>query len=271
MATLERMSPRTAIVAAVCCAGLFAAPGAASAAADEPATPPGFTGEVDPWLDTRVAAPVMEDRPLQRSVRGEARAREAAESSGGEQPGDGMLVRQGIGDAAAAGSGGGGATASPLKSGWLRTTLSLAGVVALIVVLGYASRKLPGAQRGRRPGLIQVLSRTPLTARQSVYLLRVGPRLVLVGATADRLTRLDVVDNANLAAQIAGDAQRASADSADRAARDFNKKLASEAGRYAEDDGDDPSEAAVPSETRLLDVKQRLAGTLEKLRARRPA
>ncbi len=256
-------------MAAVCCAGVLIAQMAVSAAADEPATPSGIAGEADPWLDPRVAAPVMDDRPLQRSARGEARAREAAEASGGALAGDAASARHNAVEGT--GAAGPAASASPLQSGWLRTTLSLAGVVALIVVLGYASRKLPGAQRGRRPGLIQVLSRTPLTARQSVYLLRVGPRLVLVGATADRLTRLDVVDDANLAAQIAGDAQRASADSADRAARDFNKKLASEAGRYADDDGDDASEAAAPGETRLLDVKQRLAGTLEKLRARRPA
>jgi flagellar biogenesis protein FliO len=235
-----------AILAAVCCMGRQPLLGVAPAAADEPATSLGVAGEADPWLSSRVAAPVMEDRPLQRSARSIAR-HDAAEAANAN-------------DASTA--------ASPIKSGWLRTTLSLAGVVVLIVVLGYASRKLPMAQRGRRPGLIQVLSRTPLSARQSVYLLRVGPRLVMVGATGERLTRLDVVDDPNLTAQLAGDAQRSAPGSH---SREFDQRLASEAGRYAADDGDETAEESAPSETRLLDVKQRLAGALERLRARRPA
>ncbi|HMQ16262.1 MAG TPA: flagellar biosynthetic protein FliO, partial [Phycisphaerae bacterium] len=96
---------------------------------------------------------------------------------------------------------------------WLRTLGSLAAVVGLILLLawGYraAGRGGLAAIRARHPGVIEVVSRTPLAARQAVYLLRVGSRLVLVGQSGDRLSALHAFEDAELAARLAGDAARA--------------------------------------------------------------
>jgi flagellar biogenesis protein FliO len=94
-------------------------------------------------------------------------------------------------------------------SGWLRTFGSLAGVVLLILLLGWGYRVVAGGSRmslarSRRPELLQVLARTAVSARQSLCLVRVGPRIVLVGVAPDRLTALDVITDPATAAQLAG-------------------------------------------------------------------
>jgi flagellar biogenesis protein FliO len=124
------------------------------------------------------------------------------------------------------------------KRSWLRTIGALAGVVGLIVLLawGYraaASGGLSWANRSRRPGLIEVLSKTMLSPRQSLCLVRVGSRVVLVGQTQDRLCALDVIEDAGLAASLAGQALAGKPDSS---STEFQKALESEAGGYRNED-----------------------------------
>jgi flagellar protein FliO/FliZ len=90
---------------------------------------------------------------------------------------------------------------------WYRT-----GLGALAVVLGligglyvFARRWLPSARIGGDDGVMRVLGRTALSPRQSLALVRVGRRFVVVGVSPDRVDAVcDITDSdevADLAAQ----------------------------------------------------------------------
>lgn len=199
----------------------------------------GAAGEDDPWFAAGLTGPVSEERPLQRSA-----PREDAPS---EVKGD---VR------------------SNAIPGWLRTTLSLTAVVTLIVVLGFFSRRFPFIHRGKGRSVIEVISRTSLSAKQTLCLVRIGPRMVLIGAAGDRLTRLDVIDDPELTAELAGMAQQTTGRSSTRA---FSERLDDEAVAYAIGDGDERDADEQVSGPRLLDIKRKLAGTIRRLKAKRSA
>lgn len=130
---------------------------------------------------------------------------------------------------------------------WSRSLLSLAGVVGLILLLAWGYRmvmgeRISGLGRGRRPGVIEVVSRTTVAPRQSLCLVRVGPRMVLVGISSDGMRSLDVIDDPALAAQLAGDAEGARTGSSGDG---FRGVLAGEASAYKSTD--DRAPAAEPS------------------------
>jgi flagellar biogenesis protein FliO len=150
---------------------------------------------------------------------------------------------------------------------WLRTLGALAGVIGLIafLALGYramTSGKLSLLAKLRRPGLIEIVSRMPLSARQSLCLVRIGPRLVLIGQSHDTLRALDVIDDADLAARLVGEAAQ-QRDGSSRAA--FRSCLEREAEGYrpAEDDLD---ETLAPDARRVADVQQGVADTIRRIR-----
>lgn len=211
----------------------------------------GAFADDDPWFQGNVAGPAAEDRPLQAKPVAEDRTLERGVANKTLE--------------AAATSTPGGASVSP---GWLRTGLSLGGVVALIVVLGYLSRRIPLAYRSRRPGVIEIISRTQLSAKQSLCLVRIGPRMVLIGASGERLSRLDVIEDPELTAQIAGLARQSSPDSS---TSNFSARLDDETVRYALGDGRDGESDAVEPEPALIAIKERLAGTIRRLKAKRSA
>lgn len=223
--------------------------GLATAAADEP-TPPTTDGRVrppvaaprvpipdDPWASPDIVAPRMDARPLPRRSAPAGRA---------ESP-----------PSAARGAG-------------FRTTLALGGVVALIVLLAWGYRV--AATRGggrwplrvRHPGLIEVLSRATLAPRQSLYLVRVGPRLVLLGATADAVRALDVIQDPDLVAALAGQAARHRPGSH---SAEFDGCLEREAAGYRSAANPARDELPLPEERRLADVRQTLADAVQRLRS----
>jgi len=189
----------------------------------------------DPWASPDVAAPRMDERGLIRrpGARGESRLPLAGRTG---------------------------------ASGWVRTTLSLAGVVALIVLLawGYrvgarASARLALARGRGGSALIQVLSRTSLAPRQSVCLIRVGSQLVLVGATPDSLRTLSIINDPDLAARLAGqEAQRRP----DSHLADFQRCLETQTRPYEQSAGE-----LIEADERVIDIKERLAHAVRRLRA----
>lgn len=211
----------------------------------------GAFADDDPWFQGNVAGPVVEDRPLQSEPAVEDRTLQRGMSKKAPE--------------AAANPAAGGASVSP---GWLRTGLSLGGVVALIVVLAYLSRKIPLACRSRRPGVIEIISRTQLSGKQSLCLVRIGPRMVLIGASGDRLSRLDVIEDPEVTAQIAGLARQSSPESS---THNFSARLNDEAVRYALGDGRSGESDAVESEPALIAIKEKLVGTIRRLKAKRSA
>ena len=166
---------------------------------------------------------------------------------------------------------------SPLLAGqaegggltWMRTIGALGGVVALILFMAWGYRalatgRLPLAGRVRHPGLIEVISRAPLSARQSLCLVRVGPRLVLVGQSQDTLRALDVIDDADLAARLAGQAAQKRAGSS---LAEFHGCLEREARAYDKPrDAADDDEPATPDTGRIADVQRGLTKTIQRIR-----
>lgn len=115
----------------------------------------------------------------------EPTSRETAAREAGERP-----VRSGDGRLVPPRNGADGGDAWP----WIRTGLALAVVVVLVLLArwllrGVATRGL-GAGRG---GPMRVLARTALSGRHQLLLVRLGERLLLVGASAGQLNTLSEI------------------------------------------------------------------------------
>jgi len=151
-----------------------------------------------------------------------------------------------------------------IRHSWTRTIGALAGVVGLIVLLAWGYRAMSGGQvpllgKARRPGLIEVISRTPLSARQSLCLVRIGPRMVLIGQSQDALRVLDVIDDPELVARLAGEvAQKRPGSSR----QEFQHCLEHEASDYADEIHPD----GTPDGRRVAHVQQRLGETIRRVR-----
>lgn len=215
--------------------------------------PQGLVGH-DDSLGTARAASADVDAP---SVRKSDPAADRAAAEGGRQ-----LVRS-----PAAGRGSAPVAAPRADAGWIRTLGSLIGVVCLIFLLGWGYRVVAGGgrlalARGRQPELLQVVARTAVSARQSLCLVRIGPRLVLVGVGPERLTALDVIADSGLAAEIAGRAARAAATSH---TADFERCLEREARAYGADDA--AAESATPDEPQVSAIKRTLRAAAARLRS----
>lgn len=190
----------------------------------------------DPWLSPEVAAPKMDDGEIIKRSQVTRNCVSQGEAKGGLAP-------------------------------WMRTTASLAGVVALIILLAWGYRlgisnssRLSFGRRVRHPGLIEVVSRASLAPRQSVYLVRVGPQLVLVGATHDSLRTLSVIDDPDLAARLAGQAAQRRGESH---TAEFQRCLDNETRAYGNDGQSDQADAS--EATRINTVKQKLSQTMRRL------
>ena len=144
---------------------------------------------------------------------------------------------------------------------------ALGGVVALIVLLAWGYRVTAGLggrfslARIQNRGLLQVVSRLAISPRQSVCLLRVGERAVLVGVSPDGIRTLDVVSDPDAAARLLGLAARQRSGSS---TAEFEEVLKSETVAFdgAEDETPERADAA-----RIVKIRDRLTGTLERLRA----
>ncbi|MFQ5807416.1 MAG: FliO/MopB family protein [Phycisphaerae bacterium] len=150
---------------------------------------------------------------------------------------------------------------------WLRTFGALAGVVGLIVFLAWGYRAMTGGNlpllgKARRPGLIEVVSKTPLSPRQSLCLVRIGPRLVLIGQSQETLRALDVIDNPDLAASLVGEAAQTRPDSSQA---EFTACLEREARRYHQRE-DGVNETILPEARRIADVRQGVTNTIRRIR-----
>ena len=153
---------------------------------------------------------------------------------------------------------------------WVRTTASLAGVIALILLLAWGYRRVAGAGtlglavRNRGANLMHVIGRIALSPRHSLCLVRIGPRLVLLGCTPTAVQPVDVITDADLTARLLGEAARGRADSS---SAEFARCLERESKPYRDDEHGESPETATPDEPRLAALKSKLAGTLERLKA----
>src|SRR5688500_10537788 len=80
-------------------------------------------------------------------------------------------------------------------------TIAVFGGALYVATLGL--RRLSG-QQGRGP--LEILARQPLDGRRAVYLVRVGKRVLVIGATDGALTRLGSTSLESIAGELASDA-----------------------------------------------------------------
>ncbi len=158
------------------------------------------------------------------------------------------------------------------RVGWWRTLGSLAAVVGLVLLLmwgyrliGSAGTRMTLLGKARRAHLIEVVARAPLSPKQSLCLVRLGPRLVLVGVGPDSMNVLNVIEDEALAARLLGLSVDEPDDS--RAAA-FQGCLTGESGAYAGTDDDVHGLITSDGRSAVADAKQALAGTLDRLRTR---
>lgn len=156
-------------------------------------------------------------------------------------------------------------TPAPARtSGWMswwRSLGPLALVLAVIGVIAAAAKRL--APRRLRAGLtgagaIEVLGRQYLSPKQSVAMLKVGRRILLLGMTPDRLTHLETIADADEVAELVG---RTASGRPDSLTSTFHREVLSQASAY--DPGDDPDGAA---DRRTAVRAATYAGTRDQLR-----
>jgi flagellar biogenesis protein FliO len=104
-----------------------------------------------------------------------------------------------------------GESTTEATGGWWFSTVGVAAALAVVGGVSLASKRLAPARDG---GSIQVVGRSSLSARHAVYLLRVGERVLIVGAGPQGApsTLGEVTDPAELTRLIPRRASRAVAE-----------------------------------------------------------
>ncbi|MGB9623526.1 MAG: flagellar biosynthetic protein FliO [Phycisphaerae bacterium] len=167
-----------------------------------------------------------------------------------------------------------GGTAGAASSGWfgrvqglwpLAVVLALIGALALL-----AKRILPNRWQGGpgARGMVEILGRQHLSARQSVALLRVGRRVVVIGMTPDKLTHLGTITDPDEVAELVG---RSVSLRNGSLSRTFQQEVLREAAAYEPSDHADRSAeaAGLPTEraAAYVTARQQLRGLLSKVRS----
>lgn len=147
---------------------------------------------------------------------------------------------------------------------WYRSGLvSLGVVLAAIAGVSLLLRRLVPSVRAMNGGAIEVLGRNHLAPKQSLTLVRVGRRIVLVGVTPERLSTLCVIDDPQEVAELLG---RAAGELASSEASGFDRALGEAAGEFGD------SEAEVVELTRgpspgVSQAKGQLQGLVARLKS----
>lgn len=150
-------------------------------------------------------------------------------------------------------------------TGW-RSMLALGAVVGLILLLAWGYRTALGtaALTLSRPssgaGVMQIIARLPVAPRQGVALLRVGPRILVLGTGADRLVTLDVISDTETVAAISG---QVAATRPESRSAEFRSVLQSQ--NVAGPEAVEPDAEAQEDRT-VLRLRDQLADTLQRLR-----
>lgn len=138
----------------------------------------------------------------------------------------------------------------------------LATVLTLIVFGAYALRRWAarGGIKLGADGPIRILARHYLSNKQSLCLVRIGQRLVLIGVTPEHISAVAEVSDPDEAALLTGQAQRGSTGS-------FTQALSRFATGYsqAEDDASEPP-CATPSAARLQSAGEGLRSLTDRVR-----
>ncbi|UCD28310.1 MAG: flagellar biosynthetic protein FliO [Planctomycetota bacterium] len=137
--------------------------------------------------------------------------------------------------------------------------IPLLAVLALIVSAAWVVKKfMPARRLFAGSGALNVVARTPLTAKQTLVLVKMGRKLLLLGISPDRVTTLSVVDDPDEVAMLLG---QVASDRTDSMTRTFAESFAAEAEAYKREPVvKDPAAIAGGQVRGLLEKVRRLAG-----------
>jgi flagellar biogenesis protein FliO len=138
--------------------------------------------------------------------------------------------------------------------------LPLMAVLAVIFIATMVARRwLPGVRQMTGGGVIHILTRRYLSSKQSLCLVRLGPRVVLLGVTPEHITALaDIDDSQEVSRMVAAvESSRPGSFTRTMSALAPNEQEAAEPG---------PREAWSVSSTRLSDAADGIRGILAKVR-----
>jgi flagellar biogenesis protein FliO len=174
-------------------------------------------------------------------------------------------------DAAGAAAGRGTAgSAAGVADGLGGTLMSLAVVLGLIVAGVWVVRKLfPGMRGGPQKGPVQVMGRHFLSPKQQLYLVKIGTRVVVIGAAGANLNQVCQITDAEEIAQLAAQCEQANTGSISRS---FRALFSSHRDKLAEAlDEPDASDAAAPADEgagseEVGEMRQELNSTVGRLR-----
>lgn len=150
---------------------------------------------------------------------------------------------------------------------WYRNgLLSLVIVLAVIGGVAYLVRRLVPSVRTFSGGAIEILGRQHLSPKQSLALVRVGQRMLLVGISAERLTTLCQIDQPEEVAELLVQAPNRRPPRGQGRTAQFDELLSDLAGDFAEPDRG--LSETVPGRSERLDhARGRVQGLLSRLRA----
>jgi flagellar biogenesis protein FliO len=162
-----------------------------------------------------------------------------------------------------------------------RVALALAAVVALIFLLRWVAKRFFGVTgTSRSTRAVQVLSRSPLSPRQQLVLLRVGRRLLIVADGGGQMNTLSEITDPDEVAALVGQLQD---DHGDRGTKSFGTMFGRMRGSYEEqhqphaDGGDHAATDAEPADLRrgaeeeqdpaVASARRELSGLMDRVRS----
>jgi len=97
---------------------------------------------------------------------------------------------------------------------WWRLIAAMAVVLALIGAMRWVLRRAsPGRGTARASKVVEVLSRTPVSAKHNVMLIRVGQRVLVVGAGAESMNTLAEIEDPQQVSELLGAVEQGKAGS----------------------------------------------------------
>jgi flagellar biosynthetic protein FliO len=158
-----------------------------------------------------------------------------------------------------------GGTLEQAPTPWYRSAISSLAVVLVLVGLAfYLVRRFVPAARAVDGGILRVVARATLSPKQSVALVHVGRRFVMVGVSPDRLNTLCEIDGAEEVADLAARAGM----NGTRRGRGFEEVLVREA-RELSESAEAAGDEVVRAGSRPITAREPLTDLLNRLRGLR--
>jgi flagellar protein FliO/FliZ len=136
-------------------------------------------------------------------------------------------------------------------------------VLALIVAAAWCFRRwMPRGGPSTSRAALHVIARHPLSNKQSLVVVRLGQRVVLLGITPDRIATLADIDDPDEAALLVADLQRAHPDSFTSVFRRFTTDESPVGPRSAE-----PAAAGATAVGRVVQAGDSVFGLLQRVQS----